>query len=166
MRAAVFGVIASVGVMFGASANADEGSDLGLSDSQTDRAVEAFRSGAETCAKAPKVYRVDCMQQTYSSTVRVISKASAYWEAEVALTRVHRNLYSFVRANTDKSLGKEKINGYRTKAVSEASLPKASALYAQNIDKAITVLRGEGASEARFFGPIAEAVEATRDILN
>lgn len=166
MRAAIFGVIASAGVIFGASVYADEGSDLGFSDSQTDRAVEVFQSGAAACADAPVIYRVDCLQQVYSGTVRMISKASAYWEAEVALTRVGRSLYSFVRANTDKAAGKQKIGGYRSKGVSEASLPAARALYVQNLDKALGVMRSGSTSETRYFGPIADAVEATRDILN
>lgn len=115
--------------------------------------------------EAPPVFRVDCFQHAYSSTVRVIANASAYWEAEVALTRVNRTLYQFVRANTDKSLGKERYGSFKPRAINESVLAEAQALYADLVDKAVAIMRGGSSSELKYFQPLADAVEATRDAL-
>lgn len=147
----------------GIAAQAEQG-DMGFSDSQTERAVSTLRAGLDGCMEAPPVFRVDCFQQAYVGTVRVIANASAYWEAEVAMTRISRNLYSFVRANTDRSLGKERYY-FRVRGISESALPEAQALYAQSVDQAVAILRGGNSSEVRYFKPLADAVEATRDSL-
>ncbi|MEC8195693.1 MAG: hypothetical protein VX228_05070 [Pseudomonadota bacterium] len=139
--------------------------DIGFSDQQTKRTVDVFDFGVNECAKVEMVYRIDCLRQTYSQTVRVISKASVYWEAEVALTRVNRGLYSFVRANTDSDLGRERVNGGRIKAVTEASLPQAIQLYMAAADRAAEVMRGGSKVETDYFGPIADAVEASKTLL-
>lgn len=139
--------------------------DIGFSDQQTKRTVDIFTYGVSECAKVDLVYRIDCLRQTYSQTVRVISKASVYWEAEVALTRVNRGLYSFVRANTDSNLGRERVNGGRIKAVTEASLPQATQLYMAGADKAAEVMRSGSSIEVRYFSPIAEAIEASKALL-
>ena len=139
--------------------------DIGFSDQQTKRTVDIFNFGVSECAKVDMVYRIDCLRQTYSQTVRVISKASVYWEAEVALTRVNRGLYSFVRANTDSDQGRERVNGGRIKAVTEASLPQAIQLYVAAADRAAEVLRSGSSVEVEYFGPIADAVEASKALL-
>jgi hypothetical protein len=139
--------------------------DIGFSDQQTKRTVDIFTYGVGECAKVEKVYRIDCLRQTYSQTVRVISKASVYWEAEVALTRVNRGLYSFVRANTDSNLGRERVNGGRIKAITEASLPQATQLYLAGADKAAEVMRSGSSIEVRYFSPIADAIEASKALL-
>ncbi|MGR3713478.1 MAG: hypothetical protein ACU0A6_10210 [Shimia sp.] len=156
-------LVAVQAVLLAAHGVSAEEDDLGFSTSQTNRAVSAFSKGIAGCNAAPPVYRVDCIQQVYGSTVRVIANASAYWEAEVALTRVNRGLYQFVRANADKSLGKEKFGSYRTRAITEAALPQAQAIYADSVDKAVAVMRGGNTSEVKYFGPLADAVEGTRD---
>ncbi|TCK99313.1 hypothetical protein BXY66_3815 [Shimia isoporae] len=161
MRAFKNLTLAILAIAAGSAARAEQG-DMGFSNSQTERTVSTFLSGIEGCAEAPPVYRVDCFQQAYAGTVRVISNASAYWEAEVALTRINRNLYSFVRANTDKSLGRERYN-FRVRAVTEAALPEAQALYAQSVDQAVAIMRGGNSAEVKYFKPLADAVEASRD---
>ncbi|MCP4820688.1 MAG: hypothetical protein GY883_15970 [Shimia sp.] len=157
-----FGVVLA---MCGAAgvAVAEQG-DMGFSSSQTERAVSTLKTGLDGCMEAPPIYRVDCFQQAYVGTVRVIANASAYWEAEVAMTRISRNLYSFIRANTDKSLGKERYN-FRVRAISEAALPEAQALYAQSVDQAVAIMRGGNASEMKYFQPLAETVAGSRDKL-
>ena len=159
LQAAVVGLVASVAQ----PALAED--DIGFSDQQTKRTVDVFAYGVSECATVALVYRIDCLRQTYSQTVRVISKASVYWEAEVALTRVNRGLYSFVRANTDSNLGRERVNGGRIKAVTEASLPQAIQLYIAGADKAAEVMRSGSSIEVRYFAPIAEAVEASKALL-
>jgi len=139
--------------------------DIGFSDQQTKRTVDIFTFGVSECAKVDMVYRIDCLRQTYSQTVRVISKASVYWEAEVALTRVNRGLYSFVRANTDPDRGRERVNGGRIKAVTEASLPQAIQLYLTGADRAAEVMRSGSSVEVVYFGPIADSVEASKALL-
>jgi hypothetical protein len=154
--------VLAAGILGASNAVAEEG-DMGFSTSQTDRAVAAFKKGTEGCMAAPPVFRVDCFQHAYVSTVRVIANASAYWEAEVALTRVNRTLYQFVRANTDRSLGKEKYGSFKPRAINETVLAQAQALYADSVDKAVAIMRGGSSSELKFFQPLADAVEATRD---
>ena len=139
--------------------------DIGFSDQQTKRTVDIFTYGVSECAKVDLVCRIDCLRQTYSQTVRVISKASVYWEAEVALTRVNRGLYSFVRANTDSNLGRERVNGGRIKAVTQESMPQAIQLYMAGADKAAEVMRSGSSIEVRYFSPIADAVEASKALL-
>lgn len=141
-----------------------EQGDMGFSNSQTDRTLSTLQAGLDGCMEAPPVFRVDCFQQAYVGTIRVISNASAYWEAEVAMTRISRNLYSFIRANTDKDLGKERYY-FRVRAITEAALPEAQALYAQSVDQAVAVMRGGNTSEVKYFKPLADAVEASRDNL-
>ncbi|WP_152926545.1 hypothetical protein [Shimia sp. SK013] len=156
--------VLAVGILSASNSGAEEG-DIGFSASQTDRTVAAFSKGIEGCMEAPPVFRVDCFQHAYSSTVRVIANASAYWEAEVALTRVNRTLYQFVRANTDKSLGKERYGSFKPRAINESVLAEAQALYADLVDKAVAIMRGGSSSELKYFQPLADAVEATRDAL-
>jgi len=156
----------TLAVVFGSaalSAQAEQG-DMGFSDSQTERAVSTLKTGLDGCMEAPPQFRVDCFQQAYVGTVRVIANASAYWEAEVAMTRISRALYGFIRANTDKSLGKERYH-FRVRAVTEAAMPEAQAIYAQSVDQAVAIMRGGSASEVKYFAPLAEVVEASRDKL-
>lgn len=139
--------------------------DFGFSAEQTQRTVDTFNYGVTQCGTVDMVFRVDCLRQTYSQTVRVISKASVYWEAEVALTRVNRGLYAFVRANVDNSVSRARVNGGRIKALTTSSLEEAKVLYAQAADRAAEVMRGGSEAEKRFFEPIAEAVLASKSLL-
>ena len=165
MRTAIAGVTLSVGLVIAGMSSAEEQNGVGFSQAQTQRAVSTFNDGAKGCMGAPVAYRVDCFQQVFGQTARVISKASAYWEAEVALTRVNRNLYTFVRNHTDKNAGRERVNGARVKAVTKESLPEARAVFEKSIDQAVVILQGSTASETKYFAPIAEAVSSVRDAL-
>lgn len=166
MRAAILGIVGAIGLAASDAVLAEQGEDLGFSDAQTARAVETFNNGADGCEAAPVEYRADCFQQVFGQTARGIAKASAYWEAEVALTRVKRSLYTFVRSNTDSNASRKKINGARAKAVTQAAIPQARALFQASVDQAVGVLQNGSAAEKRFFQPIAEAVAARRDALN
>lgn len=163
MRAAVFCL--GLGLTFLAEPSWSDGGDI-LSEVQVQRAVSIFEEGAKNCKKAPEVYQVDCFQQIFGKTSRIFSKASAYWEAEVALMRVSRNLYSFVRSNTDPELDRKKINSARIKPVTGSSLIEAQLLFVSSVDKATAALRGGSAYEQRYFEPIANAVEGVRDAIN
>ena len=167
MRAAILGVvIGTAALAFSDAANAEEGNGLGFTDSQTQRAASVFEEGAAGCMAAPVVYRADCFQAVFGNTAAVINKASAYWEAEVALTRVNRNLYTFVRNNTDKAQSKIKVNSARVKAVTAGSMPEARALFTSSVDKAVEVMLSGSASETRYFKPIADVVAKYRDALS
>ncbi|WP_353315105.1 hypothetical protein [Shimia sp. NS0008-38b] len=157
------GALVGVAVMLAHPVVAED--DFGFSDQQTKRTVDTFTYGVEQCATVDVVFRIDCLRQTYSQTVRVISKASVYWEAEVALTRVNRGLYSYVRANTDDNISRVRVNGGRIKALTDASIPQATALYFDAVDKAAAVMRGGSPSETRYFEPIAEAILASKALL-
>ncbi len=139
--------------------------DNGFSDQQTKRAVDIFTYGTEQCAPLQPVYRVDCLRQTYSQTVRVVSNAAVYWEAEVALTRVNRLLYAFVRENLDTSVSRVRANGGRIKAVKPTSLPAAQKLYMDGVDRAVAEMRATSSVEVRYFEPIAKAILASKALM-
>lgn len=147
------------------AAMAQDGSGLGLSDTQTNRVVESMRPGMETCAKVDTVYRVDCFQQVYRAAARLLGSNAGYWEAEVALTRVGRNLSNFVRENGDSSADKIKAGGMRLKPVTKASLPDAGRVYQDNVTRAEDDLRGGTAMEQKYFAPIADLVGQYRTAL-
>ncbi|MEQ9695082.1 hypothetical protein [Shimia sp. SDUM112013] len=130
----------------------------GLSHDQTNRVVTILDTGFRTCLKVEPVYRIDCFSQVYRNGSKLLANNASYWEAEVALTRVGRNLYSFQRANTDSSKGRVRTDGYRLKAVTPASMPEAEALYATNVSRAEELLRSGNKAEQTFFGPIADEV--------
>lgn len=156
-------ILMQAAMVLAGSAQAED--DIGFSDQQTKRAVDIFNHAVAECEPLDEVHRVDCLRVAYSQTVRVISKASVYWEAEVALTRVNRTLYSFVRKNTDSNVEKVKANGGRIKAVTEASLPEARVLYQEGVDRAVADLRSGTRVELSYFSPIADAVEASKSLL-
>jgi hypothetical protein len=111
------------------------------------------------------VYRVDCLRQAYSQTVRVVANASVYWEAEVALTRVNRGLYAFVREHLDRDVDRIRVNGGRIKAVTPESVPVAQQLYLDGVDRAVAAMRGASSLEVRYFEPIAQAILATKAMM-
>ena len=155
---ALLGAAAVALITTSGSLNAQDGDGMGLSDTQTTRVTEIMAPGLKACAGVEVVYRPDCFQQVYRTAARQLGSNAGYWEAEVALTRVGRNLYNFVRANTDKKASKIKAGGFRLKAVTEASLPEAGRIYQDNVAKAEDILRSGSAAEKRYFEPIADLV--------
>lgn len=139
--------------------------DSGFSEHQTKRAVDVFEAGAAKCAPLEPVYRVDCLRQTYSQTVRVVANASVYWEAEVALTRVNRGLYAFVREHLDQDAERLRVNGGRIKAVTPGSVTVAQQLYLDGVDRAVAAMRGASSVEVRYFEPIARAILASKAMM-
>ncbi|WP_299351841.1 hypothetical protein [uncultured Shimia sp.] len=161
LSGAVFAALAA----FGGAGNAQDGDGMGLSDTQTNRVLSQMAPGLETCAGVEIAYRPDCFQQVYRSGARLLSNNAGYWEAEVALTRVGRNLYNFVRANGDSSADRIREGGFRLKAVTASSLPEAGALYRDNAAKAEDILRSGSAAETKYFEPIAELVGKYKDAI-
>lgn len=139
--------------------------DNGFSEHQTKRAVDTFEAAAKACETLDPVYRVDCLRQAYSQTVRIVANASVYWEAEVALTRVNRGLYAFVREHLDRNVARVRVNGGRIKAVTPASVPVAQQLYMDGVDRAVAAMRGASSLEVRYFEPIAQAILASKAIM-
>lgn len=153
LGAAAFALITTSG-----SVTAQDGDGMGLSDTQTTRVTEIMGPGLKTCSQVEVVYRPDCFQQVYRAAARQLGSNAGYWEAEVALTRVGRNLYNFVRANTDRKASKIKAGGFRLKAVTEASIGEAGKIYQDNVSKAEDILRSGSSAEQRYFKPIADLV--------
>ncbi len=166
MQKAITRLLMIASLLVGSVSFAEQSDGPGLSEAQTDRVIEAFDQRMDNCDDLEMVYRVDCFQKAYSQTAQIVSRASAYWEVEVALTRISRNLYSFVRSNTDKSKSRVKVNGSRVYAVTEAALAEARALYESSVDAASEILRSSSSVELRYFTPIADALEARRNDLN
>ncbi|WP_127114940.1 hypothetical protein [Shimia sediminis] len=135
-----------------------QGDGMGLSDAQTSQVTEIMGPGLDACSKVDVVYRPDCFQQVYRNASRQLGSNAGYWEAEVALTRVGRNLYNFVRSNTDRNGDKIKAGGFRLKPVTAESLPEAGQIYQDNVAKAEQILRGGSSAEQRYFKPIADLV--------
>lgn len=135
-----------------------QGDGMGLSESQTRRVAEMMDTGFTACAKAEVLYRPDCYQQVYRSAAKALGSNAGYWEAEVAMTRVGRNLYTFVRANTDSKAGRIRAGNYRVKAIKKESLPLAGAVYQDSVAKAEAILRSGSSAEQKFFKPFADLI--------
>ena len=159
IRSKIYAAAIVVAAMPFGALNAQDGDGMGLSGSQTHRVVEVLGSGFETCASVEILYRADCFQQVYSSGAKLLSNNAGYWEAEVALARVGRNLYNFVRANTDTKAKKLRQDGFRMKAITSDSLPAAIDTYRTNVERAVVLLRSGSGAELKFFEPIAAVVE-------
>lgn len=159
IRSKLYAAAIVVAAMPLAGLHAQDGDGMGLSGSQTHRVVEVLGSGFETCASVEVLYRVDCFQQVYSSGAKLLSNNAGYWEAEVALARVGRNLYNFVRANTDPKAKRIRQDGFRMKAITSESLPAAIETYRTNVERAVVLLRSGSGAELKFFEPIAAVVE-------
>lgn len=146
-------------LLFAGAPAVSQGSDgAGLSPSQTARVVSILDTGFSSCLKAPPVNRMDCFSQVYRNASKLLANNASYWEAEVALTRVGRNLYTFVRANTDSKAGRIRHEGFRMKAVVETAMPEAEKLYETNVARAVVLLRSGAEAEQAYFGPIADVV--------
>lgn len=156
LRAAI---LAAALLPVASGALAQEGDGMGLSQAQTRRVVELLDTGFDTCARVEILYRLDCFRQVYSGGAKLLSSNAGYWEAEIALARVGRNLYDFMRANADPKASKLRENGYRMKAITPASLPEAIAVYRTNVARAEELLRSGSATELKYFAPIADLVE-------
>ena len=139
--------------------NAQDGDGMGLSRAQTHRVVEVLKVGFNTCASVDVLYRADCFQQVYAGGAKLLSNNAGYWEAEVALARVGRHLYNFVRANNDPSADRIRKDGMRMKAITPEALPAAVEIYRTNVERAESLLRSGSEFEAKYFGPIADLVE-------
>jgi hypothetical protein len=146
------------------AARAQDGGGVGLSQTQTAKVVSILEEGFETCSKVVAEYKVDCLQQSYRAGAKVLSHNAGYWEAEVALPRVSRILYQFVRANTDTSAGRLREGGFRMKAVTQEAMPQARKVFRQNVARAETLLRDVSPSEAKYFTPIADVIGQFGDI--
>ena len=131
---------------------------MGLSSAQTTQVTEFMAPALKLCAEADVVYRPDCFHQVYRAAARQLGSNAGYWEAEVALTRVGRNLYNFVRTNTDKKASKIRVDGFRVKAVTTSSLADAGRIYQDNVTQAEKILRSGSAAEKKYFEPIADLV--------
>ena len=158
-RLKLYAAAVAVAAMPFAGLHAQDGDGMGLSGSQTHRVVGVLDSGFETCASVEVLYRADCFQQVYSSGAKLLSNNAGYWEAEVALARVGRNLYNFVRANTDSKAKKIRRDGFRMKAITSESLPAAIETYRANVERAVELLRSGSGAELTYFEPIAAVVE-------
>ncbi|WP_353339115.1 hypothetical protein [Pelagimonas sp. KU-00592-HH] len=161
----LIGIVCLVVLCLGSvAARAQDSGGVGLSQSQTLKVVSILKEGFETCSKVAPAYKVDCFQQSYRAGAKVLSHNAGYWEAEVALTRVSRNLYQFVRANTDTSVGRLREGGFRMKAVTQEAMPQARKVFRQNVARAETLLRDVSPSEAKYFAPIADVIGQFGDI--
>ncbi len=158
-RLKLYAAAVVVAAMPFASLHAQDGDGMGLSGSQTQRVVEVLGNGFETCASVEVLYRADCFQQVYASGAKLLSNNAGYWEAEVALARVGRNLYNFVRVNTDPKAKRIRQSGFRMKAITVESLPAAIDTYRSNVQRAVDLLRSGSGAELKFFEPIAAVVE-------
>jgi hypothetical protein len=144
--------------MGGVAAKAQDSGGIGLSQTQTSKVVSILKEGLETCAKVAPVYKVDCYHQSYRAGAKVVSNNAGYWEVDVALTRVSRNLNRFVRSNTDPSAGRVREGGFRLKAITQESVPQARKVLRQNVARAENLLRDVSPDEAKYFAPIADLI--------
>ena len=134
----------------------------GLDATQTARVAEDLRDGLSRCAKVPEVFVHDCVRATARHAARKLSNNAAYWEVEVALTRISRRLDQWVRSVEDPAGARLSHDGTRLRAVSATAIPELDALTLALIEEARVNILNAAPGELPFFLPIASALETLR----
>lgn len=140
-----------------------EGRDwAGLDANQTARVAEDLRADLSSCREVPEVFVHDCVRAAARHAARKMSNNAAYWEVEVALTRISRRLDQWVRSVEDEGGARLSHDGTRLRAVTAAALPELDALTHALIEEARANILNAAPEELPFFLPIASALETLR----
>lgn len=151
LRAAVTALLLSA-----APAGAQGYDGAGLAPAQTERLLGALREGLQLCARAEPIFRTDCLSGAFRTAARKVGNNAAYWEADVALTRISRRLAALQRAAPDPAGRRVRLEGERLSAIDPRALPEASAMLRAQIARARDDLARASAAEAAHFAPISD----------
>ncbi len=134
----------------------------GLDAAQTARVAEDLRDDLSTCAEVPEAFVHDCVRAAARHAARKLSNNAAYWEVEVALTRISRRLDQWVRSVEDPAGARLSHDGTRLRAVTAAAIPELNALTLTLIEEARAYILNAAPEELPYFLPIAAALETLR----
>ncbi|TNF57215.1 MAG: hypothetical protein EP307_14390 [Rhodobacteraceae bacterium] len=131
----------------------------GLSDRQTTLVTEVLAEGLASCGELDIAYRFDCFRETTRAAARRVSSNAAYWEVEIALTRISRNLGQWVQDFRDPDAASIRHDGARRTAVSASAIPSLTAATRRLIEDAAGNIRRASGREGTYFEPIADLIE-------
>ena len=134
----------------------------GLDTGQTARVAEDLRDGLSRCTGLPRTHFHDCVRAVARHAARKLSNNPAYWEVEVALTRISRRLDQWVRSVEDPGGARLTHDGTRLRAVTAAAIPELDALTLALIEEARANILEAAPEELPYFLPIAAALETLR----
>ncbi len=134
----------------------------GLDPVQTARVAEDLHDDLVGCKEVPKTFFHDCVRAAARHAARKLSNNAAYWEVEVALTRMSRRLDQWVRSVEDPDGARLSHDGTRLRAVRAAAIPELDALTLALIEEARVNILNAAPEEMPFFLPIAAALETLR----
>jgi hypothetical protein len=135
-----------------------EQDDAGFSTTQTNRVVETLKENFEYCREQKSIYLPDCYQKSVAEAAKILDFNASYREAEVALSVISRDAYTFVRANLDSSAPRAGSFFFRLKGVKAASLSKGEALIKASFAKAAKSMNGLKGQKGRALSPIAKVL--------
>lgn len=155
-------VLAAVACLSAGPAVAQGRDWSGLDAAQTNRVAEELRGDLVGCGGVPAPYAHDCLREAARQAARRLANNAAYWEVEVALSRVSRRLDDWVRSVEDPDAARLSHGGIRLRPVIAAALPELDALTTALIDRARANILDAAPQELPFFQPIAEALQSPR----
>lgn len=137
----------------------------GLSSAVTNSVVLILTRDGERCNDLPRVYKLDCVSQTYRRAARKLQSNRSYTEAHQALDQVASTLSKAVAANRDSSQKKLRkgLNFYTP--VKPAAIPQIKREGQRAMQKAETILLRSPAAKQVHYARIAEAVNSNKLLL-
>lgn len=137
----------------------------GLSNATTNSVVLILTRDGERCNDLPRVYKFDCVSQTYRRAARKLQSNRNYTEAYQALEQVASTLSSAVAANRDTSQKKLRkgLNFYTP--VKPAAVPQIKQQGQRAMQKAETILLRSPGEKKVHYARIAEAVNSNKVLL-
>lgn len=141
---------------------------VAFADDVTQAIVNQIKRGAAECNRLDKVYRLDCLRQTYNRAAGATGNRRDYSAANGELRKLSRALNGIVRQNLDRKAPKVKSGSKSFRAVSQEALREANRQANQAIGEATTrLLRSAGNAQKRkvHYTRIADAVNSTKKIL-
>lgn len=137
----------------------------GLSSAVTNSVVLILTRDGERCNELPRIYKFDCIRQTYRRAARKLESNRSYQEAHQALDQVASTLSKAVAANRDTSQKKLRkgLNFYTP--VKPAAIPQIKREGQRAMQKAETILLRSPAAKQVHYARIAEAVNSNKVLL-
>ena len=137
----------------------------GLSVAQTNRTVVGLERSLAICAEVTPAYQMDCHAQSFRNAVVRLRNNPAYWEAEVAIHRISRNLRLFARHHSDPDAGRLKKASMRMRAVLKNKIAEGQNMQRMEMEKAIQSMSDVSTQEARHFSLMINVIKHHLDTL-
>lgn len=162
-RGILTAAVACLSILAAGELSARDGDLMGLDPVQSARIAQDLGDDLRDCGAVAPIYGPDCLRAAARAAARKLANNAAYWEVEVALTRINRRLDQWVRAAADEAADRLSHDGTRLRAVRPGTLPEGRAYMRALLDDAVANLRGASPGERPFFEPIAQVLVDFRD---